>query len=202
MIEENKKLSNVKKSCKGAKIVSTIIFIVLLAGAVLCTICSILLFAGREKTDLEIKNAQASGYEMDVEFKAGPFVLGSFENGDFVAHEPIDSDIPAVDNFFKTNAESPSVYMGTSLFITAIMMLFSAFAFFLISSVFSIIVKEGNPFCKRVLKRTLVAMIILTVLVGFSAGIAFFVLMGFLTWVIYTVLDYGCVLQIQSDETL
>ena len=75
-------------------------------------------------------------------------------------------------------------------------------AMFLFRSVFTIILEEGNPFSDKVIKRILISMIIISVVLIFTSGVGFGVLGGFLTWVIYTILDYGRSLKTLSDETL
>jgi len=202
MNEESKKLKNIRTSCKAAKIVSRIILIALIVAAVLSIVSGIVLLANRKNMDEKILQAAASGQKINVDMKFGPFVFGRFVDGEFVATEKIDSDVPALKAFFEENADSPSLFLGFYITLMSSIFIVSAVAFFFITSVFDIVVKEGNPFTGKVIKRTLIAMIILTLIVGSNGGLGFGILMGFLTWVIYTILDYGRVLQIQSDETL
>lgn len=202
MNEESKKLKNIRTSCKAAKIVSKIIMIALIVGTVLTILSGIVLIAGRQNMDDKIREAASSGQKITVEMKVGPFVFGRFVDGEFIATEKIDSDIPALKAFFDENADSPSLLMGFYAILIGFVLAVSSVAFFFITSIFDIVVKEGNPFTSKVIKRTLIAMIILTLIVGSNGGLGFGILMGFLTWVIYTILDYGRVLQIQSDETL
>lgn len=202
MNEESKKLKNIRTSCKAAKIVSRIILIALIVAAVLSIVSGIVLLANRKNMDEKILQAAASGQKINVDMKFGPFVFGRFVDGEFIATEKIDSDVPALKAYFEENADSPSLFLGFYITLMSSVFIVSAVAFFFITSVFDIVVKEGNPFTGKVIKRTLIAMIILTVIVGSNGGLGFGILMGFLTWVIYTILDYGRVLQIQSDETL
>ena len=202
MNEESKKLKNIRTSCKAAKIVSRIILIALIVAAVLSIVSGIVLLANRKNMDEKILQAAASGQKINVDMKFGPFVFGRFVDGEFIATEKIDSDVPALKAYFEENADSPSLFLGFYITLMSSVFIVSAVAFFFITSVFDIVVKEGNPFTGKVIKRTLIAMIILTLIVGSNGGLGFGILMGFLTWVIYTILDYGRVLQIQSDETL
>ena len=139
---------------------------------------------------------------MNTQLKVGPFVLGNIDNGEVKLAEKMESDIPALEAFFEENQDSPSLLFGMYCILISFILVWFCVAFALISSVFDIIIKEGNPFADKAISRTLVAMIIISVLVASSAGLAFGVLCGFLTWVIYTIMDYGRVLKIQSDETL
>ena len=202
MNEESKKLKNIRTSCKAAKIVSRIILIALIVAAVLSIVGGIVLLANRKNMDEKILQAAASGQKINVDMKFGPFVFGRFVDGEFIATEKIDSDVPALKAYFEENADSPSLFLGFYITLMSSVFIVSAVAFFFITSVFDIVVKEGNPFTGKVIKRTLIAMIILTLIVGSNGGLGFGILMGFLTWVIYTILDYGRVRQIQSDETL
>ena len=72
----------------------------------------------------------------------------------------------------------------------------------LISGTFAIIEKEDNPFTDKVIKRVTVVMIIVSAFLFFTAGASFGILGGLVTLVVYSILDYGKTLQIQSDETL
>ncbi len=72
----------------------------------------------------------------------------------------------------------------------------------LIESVFSLVRKEDSPFTEKVMKRLLVVMIAISVILFFVASIGFAALGLIITWVVYTIMDYGRVLQIKSDETL
>ena len=202
MNEESKKLANVKKSCKGAKIVSKIILVFLIIATVITLVTGIVLIAGRKKFDDDIAKTDPSGTTFDVELSVGPINLGSFEDGEFVANDPLTSDVPAIEKFFEENSNSPSLILGFYLILISSVTAVSAVAFFLITSVFDIILKEGNPFADKAVKRTLIAMIILTVCAASTAGLGFGVLLGFLTWVIYTIMDYGRALKLLSDETL
>jgi len=200
MNEENKKLANVKKSCKSAKIVSKIMLIAMIVGTVLAFSSGIVLIGQREKIDQQI--AASDNQNLNVELSVGPITLGSFENGEFSPSDPIESDVPALNDYFEANSDSPSLVMGFYLILISSVLAFTAIAFALITSVFDIIVKEGNPFSDKAVKRTLIAMIILSIIVGSTAGLGFGVLLGFLTWVIYAIMDYGRALKLLSDETL
>ena len=104
--------------------------------------------------------------------------------------------------FFDENKDSYSLVIGIYLLGASLICLILTFAVWLISTVFDIILKEGNPFADNVPKRILTSMIILTVIIAMTSGIGFAVLLGITTWAVYTIMDYGKLLRIQSDETL
>ena len=72
----------------------------------------------------------------------------------------------------------------------------------LISNVFGLIIKEDSPFTDKVIKKIVIVLGAVTVVMFLTSGMAFGVLGAIITWVVYTILDYGKTLQIQSDETL
>lgn len=202
MNEENKKLLNVQRSCKGAKIVSKIIVIALIVATVLSLVSSIVLIAGRKKYDQQMINSAQEGHGFKTQIKFGSIVVADIVDGEVQLKDTMDSDVPAVQEFFDENADSPSLLIGLYLILISVMLAFVSVAFTLISSVFDIILKEGNPFTDKAINRTLLAMIIICILLASTSGIGFGILGGFLTWVVYTIMDYGRVLKIQADETL
>lgn len=112
----------------------------------------------------------------------------------------VDSSIPAVKEVLNETPYSFSIafYLltigGGVLLLTA--------AMFLLNRVFKIIEQEETPFSDRVLKNLLVSLLIIDAIIFMSTGIGFGVLAGLITWALYTIMDYGRTLQIQSDETL
>ena len=73
---------------------------------------------------------------------------------------------------------------------------------FQLYSVFDIIGKEDSPFTQRVLKKLLFALIVIDIVIAFTAGLGTAAVAGLVTWALYTIMDYGRLLQTQSDETL
>ena len=187
MSTENEKLSRVKTSCKAASIVSKILFMICIVGTTVTLVTSIVMFFNREKFDNEFETANEENF------------LGSMGN---VAVGNIQSDVPALEKFLEENSDSPSLAIAIYLLPMSLGCAMLSVAMYFFSSIFNIILKEGNPFDDKVIKRVLISMILLTAVLAFSAGGGFAVLGGLVTWVIYTILDYGRVLKIQSDETL
>ena len=72
----------------------------------------------------------------------------------------------------------------------------------LVGSVFGLIMKEDSPFTDKVIKRIVIVLLAVSAVMLLTTGMAFGVLGAIITWVVYTILDYGKTLQIQSDETL
>jgi hypothetical protein len=203
MNEENKKLEKIQKSSKIAVVVSRILFI---AAAVACTIClitGIVLLSNRDKFDTELKNNQDE-FTGSYTIAVGHMKLAELDEGDFktLAGGKLESSVPSLEKFFEDNSDSIALHIGLYMIAAAVAAGLVAFCIWLFSTVFSIILKEGNPFNDKVMKRILISMIIFSVLLLFTAGAGFAVLGGVATWVIYTVLDYGKTLKVLSDETL
>ena len=112
------------------------------------------------------------------------------------------SSVPLIQELLDRHPDSYGLIMGVYLIAVSLICVVLAVSMYLISSVFDIIVKEGNPFADKVPKRLLTSMIIISVVVGSSVGIGFGVFAGFITWALYAIVDYGRVLRVQSDETL
>jgi len=213
MNEENIKLQRVQKSSKAASIVSKILFICCMVATVLALITGIVMIANRENIDKQILESAKQGQNVSatgrVDLKLGPVQIASvsaedLENGRVASAVAGDltSDVPALQAFFDENKDSLSVVYGMYCIGMSVAIAVLTFALFFIHSAFNVINKEGNPFADKALKKILVSMIAISVALAFTSGMGFGILGGFLTWVIYTILDYGRTLKIQSDETL
>ena len=111
-----------------------------------------------------------------------------------------ESDVPAIQEAL-TNRPYTTIYGGYCFGIAAVIAV-CAVLMKLISGTFAIIEKEDHPFTDKVIKRVTVVMIIVSAFLFFTAGASFGILGGLVTLVVYSILDYGKTLQIQSDETL
>lgn len=204
MNQENVKLERIKKSCKVAGIVTRIAFMVCVVGCVISLISGIVTVSNRKNMEQSITKALEEHDEVAVGQKIGnvnvylakvdPAVMKWFKNLKF------ESSIPA---WQKIMDETPYAF---SLGLTLIGMSFGiailAFALFQIYSVFDIIKKEDTPFSEKVLKKLLIALIIIDVIIAMTSGFGQAAIAGLITWAVYAIMDYGRVLQIQSDETL
>ena len=199
MNEENVKLAQIQKSCKAAKIVSKIFMIAAIVGCVLSLIASIVVFTNKDKYD-EVFNAE----DVTMKVGVGNFYFASFDHGDInsILDEEMTSDVPEIQEYFDENQHSGALRMGFFLIIIAVYCASLAVVMGFIASIFSTVLKEGNPFSDKVLKKVLVSMIIITVIIGASNGLGMCLVLALVTWVVYTILDYGRTLQKLSDETL
>ena len=203
MNEENAKLAKVQKSCKAAKIVSKILLIFAIVGCTIAIVTGIVFFFGRDKFDPQILSGSGE-VKINQQLRIGGVVFAEFNDGEFTIPESMKmtSSVPALQQFFDENGNSPSLYISFYLIFVGIMVAIVAVVLAILSSVFDIILKEGNPFADKAIKRILISMIILCGVLALTTGGGFALLGAFLTWVIYTILDYGRVLKKQSDETL
>ena len=210
MNEENIKLQKVRKSCKAANIVARILMILTIVGCTIAIITGIIMFVNHDYFDDQINRAIAEGNSVKgvdnkVNIKFGPFTVASLtpeELSNVLPKDKLTSDIPALENYFRENEDSYSLLYGVYLFGVGLVIGILAFALSIIASMFTVILKEGNPFSDKVVKKMLVSMIIISVVLGLTTGLGFGVIGGFITWVVYTIMDYGRTLKIQSDETL
>ena len=199
MNEENVKLAQINKSCKAAKIVSKIFMIAAIVGLVLSIAASVVLFTNREECDKYLNSDQVT-YKIGV----GNVYFAGLSNSEVnsILNEDMTSDVPEVQEFFDENAGSASLRMGFWMLIIAGYCACLAVVMGFIGSIFNTILKEGNPFSEKVLKKVLISMIIVPVIVGASSGLGMCLVFALITWVVYTILDYGHTLQKLSDETL
>ena len=199
MNEENVKLAQIQKSCKAAKIVSKIFMVAAIVGCILSLVSSILVFTNMDKYD-EVFNSE----DVTMRVGVGNFYFASFEDSDVesILNEEMTSDVPEVQAYFDEHQHSGALRMGFFLIIIAVYCASLAVVMGFIASIFSTVLKEGNPFSDKVLKKVLVSMIIITIIIGASNGLGMCLVLALVTWVVYTILDYGRTLQKLSDETL
>ena len=196
MNEENIKLAKIKKSCKFGKKVATILCIIAIVGCVCSMVAGIALLVNSERFEPEFVKYVDEG-KIDTSNGIGK-VSGISIQG--INVNDWKSDIPALQ---KALTERPytTVY-GIYCIIVSLSVAVCSVMIKLLSSVFELIEKEDTPFTDAVIKRVTVVMIVISGFLLLTAGAAFGILGGLVTWVVRTVMDYGKTLQIQSDETL
>ena len=204
-MNENIKLAKIKKSCKAGKVISTVLCIIAIVGCVLALAGGITVMSMGKNFESSVSQAASEG-KVSVTLGSGNFLarfklvdidLDSLGLGD---PDNLESDIPFIQNAIDDHPFTMMVLV--ELFTTAFALAVMAVIMKLVSSVFALILKEETPFTDKVIKRILIVMIVTSVCLLFTAGTAFGVLGGIITWAVYTIMDYGKTLQIQSDETL
>ena len=192
MNEENIKIAKIKNSCRIGKIVSNIMCIITIVGCVCSAVAGIAIFASRAETEPKLAALVEEGKFDEGKFNSVYIDLGSPEEWH--------SDIPALQNIIDEYPHSFSI--STSVFFMAGALVLTAVMTKLISKTFETIEKESTPFNDKVIKKVLIVMIFASIILFMTSGMALGVLGGLTTWVVYSVLDYGKTLQVQSDETL
>ena len=195
-MEENRKLERIRKSCGVGEKLTTVFCIIAIVGCVILLIGGFAVLNMGKRFDDQV-NAFSNEGKIDVTDRIGSFRLLGVDLGD---PTQIESDVPAIREALKDHPYS--VEVSTICFLTAFMTAIMAVMMKMAGSVFTLIRKEESPFTDKVIKRVLIVMIVLSGIVFLSAGLGSGALCGVLTWVVYTILDYGKTLQIQSDETL
>ena len=195
-MEETVKIEKIKKSCNVGKKVSNILCIVLIVGCVLALAGGIWIFTQGRQFDDMVAEGIASGI-ITTGDDVGSVKLIHIEAIDA---STIHSDVPALQEAIDDHPYAISY--GMTLLATAGFMAVAAVLVKLVSSVFGLIMKEDSPFTDKVIKRIVVVLLAISAVMFLTSGMAFGVLGAIITWVVYTILDYGKTLQIQSDETL
>lgn len=181
MSEQNKKLESIKKSSNVAMILAKIAKIICIVGAAVCIVSGIGLIAFHDTVNGELQRAVAEGKldlnELILEFNVGGLTMSYEDSGRI------------------------SETMGMFLLLTSIFLIIFAVLLHFVSRVFKEIKESDSPFRKSILKDMIVVFVLITLLV-LQNSILTGVMVGFSLWCIYSVFDYGCELQQQSDETL
>lgn len=180
------KLEKVKKSvgttAKVLKVLRTIMIVCMIIAIVGSVIC----FALHEKIDAAVAEQIAQN--------GGSFDFDELEIGGILR---VDSSIQEVaDQGYYGYA------IGATCIYGAVVCLIFAIFFKIFGKIFNLIQASETPFEKTImdkLKKSFIGLVVITV-VFLDPGIA--VIMALVLWCVYTILDYGCALQQQSDETL
>ena len=204
MSQENIKLERIKKSSHVGRIVTRIVFMICVVSSVILLVTSIVMIANRVSMNEQIKAAYEGVDDVDVSKEVGPVRVHLFRiskgSFDITKYQKIESSIPALE---KAMNETPySLSLAFTLLISGFNVILLAVAMYQLYSVFDIIGKENSPFTSRVLKKLLFALIVIDIIIAFTAGLGTAAIAAIVTWALYTIMDYGRLLQIQSDETL
>ncbi len=195
-MNENVKLESIRKSCTVGERVANIFCILAIIGCVLTLISGVVILNMGKEFDDKIAVLENSGNVSIHNTIGGYKVMGI----NLIDPANIESDLPSVEAALKDHPYC--IEVSVSLFMLVLFTAILAILMKLAGSVFSLIRKEDNPFTGNVIKRVVFVMITLSVILVLTSGLGKGVLCGILTWVVYTIMDYGRMLQIQSDETL
>jgi len=177
--------------------VATILSIIAIVGCVASIAGSIIIFSmGKDFDDAVNKGIEQGTLtveEMDV-------VGAKLVNINVGGADNIHSDIPALQ---KAIDDHPYAFKyGTVCAGAAILCAVVAVMMKLVGSVFALIKTEDSPFTDKIIKRVTIVLGITSAILLLTSGAGYGVLGALVTWVVYTIMDYGKTLQVQADETL
>lgn len=185
MLEQNQKLEEIKNHCKVSSKVIRVIQIIAIVGLVGSIVGTIWCFVMKETINTEIAKQVSNGVATIENFKIDGGMLKlainydeMFQRGDYATPLAINFCIATV--------------------ITAI----TAYLLTLLKKVFDNLIKDNNPFSDANMKYIKTGFIVMSVILLIFAGIGAGVICGLLCWCIYSILEYGRVLQVEVDETL
>ena len=194
MQETEMKLENVKKSAKTGEKVATVMLIFCIVAFVITLVSGIVIFSMGSKFDEKVGDKEEFEEKFDDEDGARWF---SISVGDITEwHSDIDFIQDQIDD------HPLSFGLGTYLIIISGACLVLCVVLTLIKQTFGLLVVEDSPFTDKVRKKVLTTMIVLSVLAAMMLGFGIGAIGALLTWLVYTILDYGKTLQVLSDETL
>ena len=203
MNEYEIKLANVKKSCDVARKVAKVLSVIMVIFAVLMLVCGSGMIICRGlinecmKIEVENINGETIMHMMQViDSKGTTNEIFSFSHSDGI----IIGTNYLMKHLIAKGMSAEAVGVGCiSLGVTLVIF---AGIFIIIMKVFKLIQNSDTPFGVDIMKRLKSVFIIITVYTFFSEGLGSAVLTGAVFWSVYCILDYGYVLQKESDETL
>ena len=204
MNEYEIKLANVKKSCDVARKVAKVLSVIMVIFATFFVVSGIGFIVCRGIVN------ECMTIEVDKNF-----------NGETIMHvmQIIDSNGTTNELFEFSNSYGVLIgttylmkhFIGKEMYAEAfgvgfislgVTIAIIAGIFIIIMKVFKLIQNSDTPFGVDIMKRLKSVFIIITVYTFFSEGLGSAVLTGAVFWSVYCILDYGYVLQKESDETL
>ena len=196
MDEVNAKLNRIKKSCHAGKIVSNIMCIIAIIGLVASIAGSVIIFGMGKKFDDEVAKAQDANI-VSTESKMFASKMFDINLGDPAS---VHSDIKAVQDLIDAHPYS-TVY-GFFLAVSAVTLLIVVVLMKMVNRVFALIEESDSPFTSQIIKRVTVVLVMTSVILLMTGGVAMGGLGIIVTWAVRSIMDYGKTLQIQADETL
>lgn len=195
-MEENVKIAKIKKSCSVGKKICAILSIIAIIGCVCAAVASFAIFGMGKEFDNKVQQ----GIEAGIINSEDEFGSAKMININVGTVKKWHSDVPALQKILD---EQPyCITYGTYCLIMSIFCVVCTVILKLAGSVFELIIKEDTPFNDKVIKRVVIVMIVLSAVMLFTVSAGFAALGAITTWVVYTIMDYGKTLQVQSDETL
>lgn len=185
MIEQNKKLETIKKRCVTSKKVISILQVIAIIGIVASLIGAICCITMKDTINNGIAESVAQGKTKVEDVKISSGLLDIMIN---------------YEEFYKAGNYATPVTINCVIatVITSIV----CYLLGLFKKIFDNLINEDNPFSDKILNNLKNCFIVMTVILTLSVGIGAGVIVGLLGWCIYSIFEYGKVLQTEVDETL
>lgn len=185
MIEQNNKLETIKKRCNTSVKVIRILQVVAIIGIIGALVGAVCCFTMKDTINKGVAESIAQGKTKIEDVKISGGLL------DFT----IDYE-----SFYKEGNYATPLTINCVIAI-----IITSFVYYLLSlfkKIFDNLIKEDNPFSEKILNNLKICFIVITAIMVLSVGIGPGVIAGLLGWCLYSIFEYGRVLQIEVDETL
>ena len=185
MNEQNTKLEIIKKRCNTSTKVIRILQIFAIIGIVGSLVGSICCLTMKDTINNSVAESIASGKTKIEDVKISGGLL------DFAIN---------YEEFYKNgNYTTPiTINCAIATIITSVVY----YLLTLFKKIFENLVKEDNPFSDKILNNLKICFIVITVIMALFVGLGPGVIAGLLGWCIYSIFEYGKVIQTEVDETL
>lgn len=187
MSEQSNKVEKIKKSSNVAMFLARIGKIFMIAMAGISVVCGIGLILLDVTADAQTRQ-KLDAVELAADMETGIEILG------------FRVSTRSVELITDGQATWVSV-LGISLAVLSVALVFMAVALHFVAKTFQEICDSDSPFRPVILKNLRLPFILITLMAA-GNSLFFGALAGIAFWCVYCILDYGCELQRQSDETL
>ena len=190
MNEQNLKLETIKKRCVTSKKVISILQVIAIIGIVASLIGAICCITMKDTINNGIAESVAQGKTKIEDVKIKNVKISSGLLDIMIDYE----------EFYKTgNYATPvTIKCVIATVITSIV----CYLLGLFKKIFDNLINEDNPFSDKILNNLKNCFIVITVILVVFVGIGPGVIGGLLCWCIYSILEYGKLLQTEVDEIL
>ncbi|MCR4791317.1 MAG: hypothetical protein K5871_01060 [Lachnospiraceae bacterium] len=185
MNEQNKKLETLKKRCNVASKVVAVVQIMVIVGTVIAFIGGAYLFASANEVNPQILEGIEKGY-LDI-------------NTDLQYHGIFELCVSLQDYFPADDYAHP---LGITCMVAACTCAMVGVILIFIKKMFTIVLRENNPFSEKCLKQLKVTFIVITITSFLTLSIGFGVITALILFCIHSMFEYGAALQTEIDETL
>ncbi len=183
MSESNVKIEKIQKSSNVALILVRITKILCIVLSVIAIVCGCVIIGMKSYIDQEFDKAAEEGAYAKEELEV--LLDGGFLENIFVPE----------------NMESIAMTLGVYVIVAGIMLICFAVVMHFVGKVFRNIKESYSPFRPEIVKNLKVAFVLITVLV-LQSSLLIGAVVGFSLWCVCQIVEYGCELQKQADETL